>query len=216
MRLSYAIFHIAALTICANQAGAAVITTQAAFQSALNPGFFSQPFTSLSSVANPSNYSGGTGPFLYTLSTATQGLEVFTISGNKYLTTDTGADGFSGPITITFSGTNVNAVGADFFLTDIRGAVQNVSFSDFSLSFSDGTVLALSGKTNTSFTGYISPVPIKSLTFTPGATHRFASIDNLIAGHANVVTPEPSSAALFGCGAAMIGLRLVRRRFSRR
>jgi hypothetical protein len=180
-------------------------TSQAAFTSALNAGFYSQNFQSLpnnSGLSTPANFAGGAGNAItYQASTSAQAFLVFDFSGNQYLTTATTfGTGWSAPITITFTGAPVNAIGGSFFLTSISGSIVGDAFS---VSFSDGSSHSLSGQTNTTFFGYVSDTPITSVTISPPATHRFVSIDNLIVGSA---VPTPGGAGVFG-GMMLVGMR---------
>ena len=152
-------------------------TSQATFTANLTSGYYQETFqsTGTGGYATPRNFAGGAGNiWKYTASTTAQAFLVFDLSGNNYLTTSgMPTTQWSAPITLAFTGAPVFAVGGSFFYTSAGGAVVG---GDVFLSLSDGTSITLSGQSNTTFFGYIGTTPITSLTFTPDATHRFASI----------------------------------------
>lgn len=187
----------------AAQAGES-FTDRAAFLAQLQPGYFSEDFESRADegYASPLTLSGGA--FAAEVSTTANGLLVFDLGGNDYLTTGITTAGWSAPVTLTFTTGNVTAVGGAFFVTSAFGQV--VPENTVTLNFSDGSSFPITGQTNTSFFGYISDTPIASLTIVPDATHRFISIDNLAFGEAAVPTPAPALLLALG------GAPLIRRR----
>lgn len=195
-----------ALVASASLANAAQFSNEAAFVANLNPGYYLEQFSGYplnSGHATPMGFAGGSG-YSYQASTGAQAFLVFDLSGNKYLTTS-GTDTFqwSSPITITFTGAPVTAIGGSFFMTTAFGGLAG---SDVSMSLSDGTQVVLNGQTNGSFYGYTSTTPISSLTISPPATHHFVSIDNLYVGSA--IVPAPGVAGLL----ALAGVASARRR----
>lgn len=197
--------------IAAGTASASVTyNTQASFLAALNPGYYAETYQSFAEGghATPFNFAGGAGnAFSYTATTSAQAFLCFSLgSNNRYLTTSgQPTTAWSAPITITFTGQPVNAIGGSFFLTSAGGSVVD---SPLTLNFSDGTSQVINGGTNTTFWGYVSDTAITSLTLTPPATHRFVSVDNLTVGQSTV--PTPGAASLVAV-AGVVGLRRRRR-----
>lgn len=189
-------FGALALLASAPVAQAAQYTSEAAFVATLNPGYYHEPFSgypNFSGHATPMNFAGGAG-YSYQASTGAQAFLVFDIGGNKYLTTSgTPTFQWSSPVTITFTGAPVTAIGGSFFMTTASGGLAG---SDVSLGFSDGTNVVLNGQANSSFFGYTSANPVTSLTITPPATHQFVSIDNLYVG--SIPAPGVVGAIAFG------------------
>lgn len=178
-------------------------SSQSSFISALNAGYFAQNFQSYadgSGHATPMSASGGAGnAFSYSLTTTAQAFLVFSLSSNRYLTTSgQPTTAWSAPVTISFTGAPVNAIGGSFFLTNAFGNVVN---STVSLSFSDGTSVNLTSQSNSTFFGYVSNTTITSLTFSPPATHHFVSIDNLTVGWSQVPTPGTAMCLVLGSAA---------------
>lgn len=164
-------------------------TDQATFVGSIASTYYAESYQSFgtSGHPNPWSFTGGTnGGITYQVSTTAQAFLVFALSGNNYLTTSgQPTTAWSAPITINFTGTPINAVGGNFFLTGANGAVVN---STITLSFSDGSTRQLANQSNSTFFGYISDTTITSLTLTPPATHHFVSIDNL---HVGVIGGPP-------------------------
>ncbi len=193
-----------AMLAFASLASAAQYTSEGAFVANLNPGYYREQFTSYplnSGPATPMAFTGGSG-YAYQASTGAQAFLIFDVAGNKYLTTS-GTETFqwSSPVTITFTGAPVTAIGGAFFMTTAFGGLAG---SDVAVTLSDGASVVLSGQTNGSFFGYTSSSPIASLTISPPATHHFVAIDNLYVGSA--VVPAPAGVL------ALAGLAAVRRR----
>lgn len=183
---------------------ASTFTNQAAFVSNLYPGYSLSTFNALAAFSTPATpMAVASGTFNVTATTTAQAFFIDTASGNNFLSTATATDGFSRPITLSFSGSPVNAVGGNFFVVSAFG--QLVA-EPVKLTFSDGFETTLSSPINTTFFGYISDVPLTSLTVSPLATHRFVGIDNLHVGG----SPIPSSGA--GVLALFAGVVASRRR----
>lgn len=187
-----------ALVACASFAHAAQFTSESAFAATLNPGAYVERFTSfpIAPRATPMSLAGGSG-FAYQASTPAMAFLIFDIAGNNYLT-NSGTPTFfwSSPITITFTGAPVTAVGGSFFLTTASGNIAN---GNLSIAFSNGATASLSNQSNTTFFGYTSATPITSLTISPPATNLFVSIDNLYVG----AIPAPGAVALLALGGVL-------------
>lgn len=205
---SASVFALLCVATAAPSFAAVVYTTQASFAAALTPGFFAQNFQSASigGHATPWNFAGGAGnAFTFTASTPAQAFLVFDIASNRYLTTSgQPTTAWSAPITFTFTGAPVYAVGGSFFFTSAGGSVVN---GNVAISVNGSSAAALTGQTNTTFWGIISNSPITSLVITPDATQRFVSVDNFIVGTSTI--PAPGVGAL---GALMMGTLAARRR----
>ena len=162
-----------------------VYTSQASFLAALNPGSYDETFDEFiqgNTVASPLNFSQG--GFGYSAAVA-DGTPFYTegVPGDTYLSTNTSARA----IVFTLATGNINAIGGNFFLTDVLGAFSQGTAS---LSLNDGTTVTLTNPTGTSFLGFISSAPIDSLTFTPNAATGFATVNNLVVGQ---TVPEPDT-----------------------
>lgn len=168
-----------------------VYTSSSGFLSQLNAGYYTETFDGLEAV--PAGFSGG--DFSYTLATA----------GGAFASGDYIGGSFPDEgLTINFTGGNVNAIGGNFFATNIGGDFLGLSVT---VSLSDGSVVSFLPTSQTdSFRGFVSTATITSLTLSvtqPGSLlYPYVNLDNLTVGVSPV--PEPASAALFGLGSALL------------
>jgi hypothetical protein len=111
----------------------------------------------------------------------------------------------------------INAVGGNFFPTDING---NVTAGPITVTLGDGTskILTTDPAALLPFIGFISNVDIVSLSISTGGSGNYAAVDNLIVGTAipaaPTATPEPQSIFLLLGGLSAGAWRLSRRKTS--
>ena len=193
-------FAIAA-TSASTLAASTVYTSSSSFLSLLTPGAYTETFTGLTSPS-------GSDPAVFTGS----GFTYSAVSLPTGLYLDDGAlaaNQVDQTIVLSF-GPGINAIGGNFFSTNISSAFQA---SSVTIALSDGTTTTFTATVaGDSYRGFVSDVAITSLTLTvPTQQSLYASIDNLTVGAAVAVpVPEPASFALFGLGLA--GLAAVARR----
>ncbi len=198
----------ALLAVLPASAATTVYTSQASFLAALDPGSYDETFDEFiqgNTLASPLNFS--LGGFGYSAAVA-DGSPFYTegVPGDTYLSTNTDARA----IVFTLATGNLNAIGGDFFLTDTLGAFSQGMVS---LILNDSTTATLTNPTSTSFLGFISSVPIGSLTFTSPAAPGYATVNNLVVGQA---VPEPTTCLLLAGGALPLASSLRRRSCRRR
>lgn len=194
---------LAAVAFSASAFAAPVLyTSSAAFLAQLAPGAYTETFTGLSSPAGTGMAFSGSG-FSYTASSVPDGL---------YLEGDfLGTNQVDSTLTLTF-GANVNAIGANFFATNISDDFQVAAMT---ILLSDGSVTTFTPTSlGDSYRGFVSDVAITSLTLTAGPNNRgfYAGLDDLTVGAVPQQLPEPASLAL--AGLALAGLAATRRRLN--
>lgn len=178
-----------------------IYNNSAAFMAQVMPGYYTETFTSV--VDNGTDTQTFTGPGGFSFTASVPAGEQFYFGADSL---STNLPNFA--ITLTFTGTDVRAVGGNFF---------NIDFMDQLLADSVSIVLQDTLGTSTTFTavdlagsfrGFISAAPITSMTISgSGALGRYTAIDNLTIGRS---LPEPASLALVGL--ALAGLAVGRRR----
>jgi hypothetical protein len=202
---------LVALLGIASFANAQTITynNQATFLANVVPGYYLENFNSLSNgtfYPNPLNFSGN--GFAFTVS-ATNGLYGAAGNGGSALSTNTATD----PITFTFTGAPVTAIGGNFFGSDING---NFSAANINITLSNGFTTTLTTPSLTAFSGFtVSSGSISTLTVSsvqPQSGFLWPTVDNLIIGTSTAAVPAPSSFASLLAGAGMGGIMLRRRK----
>jgi len=175
-----------------------VYTSSATFLPQVAAGSYSNSFTGLANPAGSGAVPFSGGAFAYSAS-APSGIYL----EGGFL----GANQISEALTITFTGTNVRAVGANFFMTDFSDAFQSVSVT---ITLNDGTIHTFTPTSLTdSYRGFASTTPITSLIISAPGPSLYAGLDNLTVG---AVVPEPASWLLMGLG--LTGLLVAARRRS--
>ena len=175
-----------------------VYTSSTSFLSVLESGFYTENFNGANTgtETTPLSFSGG--PFSYSVASVGGVYRNFALIGSNLE---------GNALTITFTSGNVNAVGANFFLTDIDDVFRPRSIS---IGLNDGTTVAFTPASIDAYRGFTSTVAITSLTMNATPAN-FNSLDNLTVGI--VAVPEPSSMALASLG--LVGLVFLRRRRSK-
>jgi len=193
---------LVALSLIAPVHAAVVHTSSAAFLPLVAGGAYTETFDTVLSDA-PRTLDFAQGNFSYT-AFAGRGL----YGDGEFLSTSTSASSF----TISFTGADVTAFGANFYNTGFDLAFRA---TEIIIALSDGTITRFSPTSvEDSYRGFTSDVAISSVTLSSVGRENFASIDNLTVGawigEAPGEVPEPASLGLMGAGLA--GLLGVRRR----
>ena len=149
-----------------------VYTDRATFLQNTQPGYFENAFAdAVDGPSPPLSYTSGS--FAYTVS-ASAG-QLYNAPG--LISTDAAADA----IVVTFTGGPVTAIGGNFWATDITVAPTG---TDVTITLSDGTIETFTSTGPTDFRGFVTLVPITSITIdapdVPVAA--WATMDNLITG----------------------------------
>jgi hypothetical protein len=171
-----------------------VYTNQTDFINAIQPNYYLEDFAAYTGGFEGTSL--GFGPingFAYTLS-ASKGL----YSGLGIMSTNYPSD----QMNIAFTGSDVTAVGGDFWLTDKTFGNLTASIV---LSLSDGTQFILPDADITKFLGFISDcAAYTSMSFnsTFYNDNQYPTIDNIYAGAA---VPAPAAVLLGGFGAGLVG-----------
>jgi hypothetical protein len=167
-------------------------------------GTYTETFSSLSpgSLASPQSFSNGIFSFSAVASSATTGLYVVDSAGDNWLAA--AADASS--LIFSFTSGNVTAVGGNLFL--INSEFSPVS-NNLILQLSDSTATNFTVSSAEDFFGFVSDVPVLSLSVTSQAADNFSTAANLTV--ANTV-PEPSTFALLLAGFALLGFVMIRRK----
>ncbi|TXF97144.1 PEP-CTERM sorting domain-containing protein [Massilia arenae] len=203
MKHAFALVVLACTLLTPAQA-AVVHTSSAAFLPQVGGGAYTETFdTALSNAPRALDYAQG--DFAYTVF-AGRGL----FGNGDFLGTSTTASS----LTISFTGADVTAFGANFYNTGVDLAFRA---AEIIIALSDGTITRFTpSSVEDSYRGFTSDVAIASVTLSSTDLLDFASLDNLTVGawigEAPGEVPEPASLGLIGIGLA--GLLGQRRRAS--
>jgi hypothetical protein len=198
----------AALALAASSAMATFYSSEASFVAAIQPVRYVEDFSNFT-FGSPLDGTQLTWPapgangFGWTASAA-QGL----YSNNSALSTNVAFD----PLTLTFTGNPVTAVGGNITNTDITGAIIPGTIL---ITLSDGTSTSVTNGTAGSFWGYTSDtnVPIASISFVTqnNGTNGWPQVDHFYSAQVAGGVPEP---ATLGLAAMSLGALAIRRRRS--
>jgi hypothetical protein len=191
------------------------------FAAALQPGAYLNDFTG-SGRGSSLLYSGGTGPFAYTITSSgisqVTGVPMDAASG---LGTSVSTFVENATLIITFTGGNKpTAIGGDFFWSDLSSPSDVISgtlHADFKIGGSSVHTLdvASTGNSDVGFGGIATDgvgfdsIELTLLGYTSGDF--FSSVDNFHVGQA-IAVPEPSSWVLAG----LVGLFVLGRAYASR
>jgi hypothetical protein len=170
---------------------ATVFSDKATFLSTLADGAYTETFSS----TNPPTYL--LGGFGYTVSVSSGTIYD---SGNFI-----GNFNSTASMTLTFTTGNVYAVGGNFFVTDTNDVFVA---SPITVTLSDGTTDTYTPGSITTFRGYISKVPLTTLTIGVTTNGLFNTVDNFVVG---APIPEPAVTGLL-LGTLGFAVRRSRRR----
>jgi hypothetical protein len=223
--LSVAAWTLIAASSPAVAATVVTYTDVAAFQSAIQPGYYLENFDSLTPGQTldpitwdivPMSFSSLDGAFSYTADAP--GDSIFIVQDPNNLSAQslsTNSPGFD--MIITFA-SGIRAVGGNFFATDISGYVSSGLVT---ITLGDGTTQTLTDPLGTDFGGFTSiDSDISSLTISaapdplqdPLLTPVYGTVDNFYAGTVTPTAPEPQSIFLLLGGLTAGGVLQLRRR----
>lgn len=195
-------FALLALALLAPAHAAVVHTSSASFLSQVAGGAYTETFnTAIANAPRVLDYAQG--DYAYTVF-AGRGL----FGNGDFLGTSTSASS----LTISFTGADVTAFGANFYNTGVDLALRA---AEIIIALSDGTITRFTPDSlDDSYRGFTSDVAIASITLSSEGLPNFASLDNLTVGAAidepPVDVPEPASITLLGAG--LLGVGALRHR----
>jgi len=188
---------IAIFAVLSMPAMADMYTNETAFEALLQPGYYLEDFDGFvyEFIYSPLSF-GPVNGFSYEASASN---DLYGSPGA--LSTNTATD----PLTITFTGDPVTAVGGLFFGGDING---NTIPASVIVTLSDGTIesYATSGDV---FRGFTSTMPISYLTISTiddGGGYEWPTMDHFYVG--SVVVPVPAAVLLGILGIGAVGIKL--------
>jgi hypothetical protein len=204
---------LAALLATAGVAQATIVvyTTQASFNAATSAQGV-DTFTGLSITGStPSPITRTAGAYTYTGAVTTTSFFGAGTTANPWLSTNTATD------TMTFNTFlgGVQAVGGNFFGSDITGAFLAGNITITATDASGTVTQTIVGATTTSFLGFVSNGAMSSLTVTsvqPASGFLWPTLDNLTLAKAVVAVPEPETYAMMLAGLGLVGFFARRRR----
>lgn len=181
-------------------------TDPGSFAAALQPGSFLNNFTGANQAGQSFPYSGGTGPFAYTVtSTGPSGVTVFQMQPASGLGQALSTFNANAALIITFTGDNKpTAIGGNFFWSDFSAnVISGTIHADFKIGGSSVHTLdvASTGNSDIGFGGITTDgagfdsIELTLLGYTSG--NFFSTVDNFHVGQA-IVVPEPSSWVVAG------------------
>ncbi len=168
-----AMMAMTAMVACAGAASADVFTTKAAFLPNVQAGFYEEDFASVPTGAVAILNMGPVNGFAYDVTASTDTL----FNDVGIVSTNLAGDA----LVVTFTGSNVTAVGGNFWATDINFNKIN---SDITIELSDGTVETYFSTAASDFRGFTSAVAITKMTIDAADTpaNAWPTMDNLIVG----------------------------------
>jgi hypothetical protein len=208
--LKLAAIAIALVLSSAASAAITVYTSQAAFDAATsNQGI--DTFTGLTITSpTPSPITRTAGVYGYTASASSSSFFGAGTTADPWLSTNRAV------ASITFDAftPGVQAVGGNFFGSDINGVFLQGSISLTATDTSGAVSQTIVDATTTSFLGFVSTGAMSSLTVAsvqPGTGSLWPTVDNLTLAIASPV-PEAENYAMLLAGLSMVGLVARRRR----
>jgi hypothetical protein len=188
------------LTLSGAASAGVIYPDLTSFLDAVQPGYYLENFNALGIGSHSSPMGFSANGYSYSASAA-GGLYTGPWAGDGSLF---GAYVASRPVTFTFTSGNVTAVGGWYFVTNASNAVRSGTVT---LNFSDGTSQNVASSP-VSFLGYVSDVPLTSLTIS-GPAGLFVSLDDFYVGTAQEAdaTPEPVTWTLLAAGCLLFALR---------
>jgi hypothetical protein len=214
-------YLIGATTLCTvslSHSAITVYTDQAAFIAATD-NRATDTFAGLPVlISTPSPLSRAAGPYSYI---ATAGTSNFFASGTD-VNPALSPDNFDAPVTLAQFTGGVNAIGGNFFGSDINGDFVTGSINVNASDTAGTEFRTIVNASTSSFIGFVSNGSILSLTFQalqpPNGDFLWASADDLmLARSATTVSPipEPEVYATMMMGLGLVGLLARRRAISR-
>ncbi len=195
----------------ASHAVVTVYTSQAAFNAATSAQGV-DTFTGLSITGStPSPITRTAGAYTYTGAVTTTSFFGAGTTADPWLSTNTATD------TMTFNTFigGVQAVGGNFFGSNISGLFQAGDITVTATDASGTVTQTIVGATTTSFLGFVSTGAMTSLTVAsvqPTTGFLWPTVDNLTLAKNITVVPEPETYAMMLAGLGLVGFFARRRR----